>query len=317
MSTNISAYLKHNLPDLRAIPRDSWFDNSTIETFLDCQRLSWYNYFHGFESKSAAMSAGTVWHSAIAELHATRDLSKANLALAREYERHKLILQQGPTRLSFGNLNDAFQQYHSRFGLDTGIEHHVQEFKFAIWMYGENPCLEGKCSCDPKAIYRCFWFVGRFDGICTYNKSDLLVFETKTGGQLSPSTLTGFDVSRQVTGYCAATEKIMQKNNYPGPRVKGALFNIARLTSKVEFARHVTLRRPDQIREWELETIEIVAAIRKSWSRTDLKPIKNRRSCTRYGTCQFLDLCAAWEGKDVLNKPGLLSNYKVAGWTPY
>jgi hypothetical protein len=311
---DIKQFLQHPLPDLKAISRDLWFDNSLIETFLDCPRLSWYNYFHGFESKSPAMSAGTVWHAAIAELHATRDLSKANLALAREYEKHKTILQSGPSRLSFGNVNDAFQQYHSRFGLDAGIEHHVQEFKFAVW-YGS--CDEGNCLCDPNERYRCFWFVGRFDGICTYNKSDLLVFETKTGGQLSPSTITGFDVSRQATGYCAATEKITRKNGYTGGRVKGALFNVARLTSKVEFARHVAIRRPDQILEWEIETREIVADIRRSWGRADMKPIKNRRACTRYGTCQFLDLCASWEGKDKTHVPGIMSNYKVAGWTPY
>jgi len=312
----IDQYLQHTVPDLKTLPRDMWFDNSTIEAWLDCRRLAWYNYAMGFESKSAAMSAGTVWHAAIAELHKTRDVAKANIALAREYEAHKIILQSGPSRLSFGNLNDAFQQYHARFGTDVGIEHHVQEFKFAIWIQGEYNCPEGQCICRSYAEKRCFYFVGRFDGVCTYNKSDLLVFETKTSGQLSASTLEGFDVSRQATGYCAAVEKIMAKNGYTGTRVKGALFNIARLTSKVEFARHVTLRHPNQIAEWEKETIQIVSEIRKDWAGQE-KPVKNRRSCTRYGSCQFLDLCASWEGKPKTEKPGILSNYRVVGWTPY
>ena len=312
---DLAKYLQHSQPDLAKIPRDSWFDNSTIETHLDCNRLAWYNYFHHFESKSAAMSAGTVWHAGLEELHRTNDISKANLFMAREYEKHKEILQAGASRHAFGVINEALHEYDKRFSNIPGIDYHIQEFKFAVWMSQNSFCAESDCVCAPEDPGKCFWLVGRIDGIVAYN-NDLLLFETKTTSQLGGSYLTGLEMSRQATTYVYAISKILEKNSWPDKPVKGVLFNIAKLGAKLEFLRHTVLRHKKQLEEFESETFRVVSDIRTAWHSHE-KPVKNTRSCNRYGECQFTDLCRVWSGREKLDPPDLLRNFTKSNWRPF
>lgn len=318
--SHLAPFLQHHRPDLKTIHRQMWFDNSTIETHLDCNRLAWYNYNWGFESKSAAMAAGTVWHSGLEELHKTGNVLAANVTLAREYEKHKLILQAGANRHQFGTINDALHEYDRKYTGMTGIQYHEQEFKFGIWIQGSTlephhkNCPEGQCQM-PNQPDSCFWLVGRFDGIITYN-NDLLLLENKTTSQMGGTYLTGLDMSRQATTYVYAMKKILAANNYQGPPVKGVLFNVVKLGSEIGFLRHTVLRHEKQLQEFEVETIEAVAGIRASWNAT-IKPIKNTRSCNRYGECQFVDLCKAWSGRAKEDKPDMMNNFQVSGWRPY
>lgn len=304
--SNLTSYLKHDLPNLSTLPRDSWFDNSTIETFQDCPRLAWYSYAKGMEQKSAPMAAGTVWHAALAELHQTGNFQAANLVLARSYEAHKGILQTAANRLSFGNLNQALSDYDKKFGKDPSIVYHEQEFKFAISMGG------GVGSVFPMEA---FWFVGRFDGIVTF-MGDLLLLENKTTSQVNLGYLKGLEMSRQASGYVYAIKKILAANGYSGPPLKGVLFNVVKLGSSIEFSRFVAFRHEAQLQEWETETKELVQQIRASWFGAE-KPIKNTRQCNRYGQCQFIPLCQAWTHKGKENPPSLISNYQVSRWRPF
>lgn len=305
--SNLSSFLKHDLPDLSTLNRSDWFDNSTIETFQDCPRLAWYSYAKGMEQKSAPMAAGTVWHAALAELHQTGNFQAANLILARSYEAHKGILQTAANRLSFGNLNQALSDYQKKFGNDPSIVYHEQEFKFGILMKDESPNLGPN---QPP-----FWFVGRFDGLITFI-GDLLLLENKTAAQINAGYLKGLEMSRQASGYVYAVKKILEANGYKGPPLKGVLFNIVKLGSSIEFSRFVALRHEAQLQEWETETKELVQQIRASWFGAE-KPIKNTRQCNRYGQCQFIPLCQAWTHKDKENPPGLISNYQISKWRPF
>lgn len=302
MPNPISTFLKHDTPDLKNLSREQWFDNSTIEAFLDCNRLAWYNYFHHFESKSAAMSAGTVWHAGLANLHQTKNLSQANVVMARAYEQHKAILQMGASRHAFGVLNTALVEYDKRYTNMPGIEMHEQELHFAVWIEASEWTLG-------------FWLVGRLDGLLTYN-NDFLILENKTTSQIGGSYLAGLDMSRQASTYSYAVNKLLSQNSYPGPRVRGVLFNVVKLGTKIEFLRHTVLRHEKALLEFEQETIRIVAAIRQSWASPE-KPIKNTRSCNRYGECQFTDLCKAWTGQDKAKIPDLTRNFGISDWRPF
>lgn len=307
--SHLTPFLQHSRPDLTKISRQMWFDNSTIETAFDCNRLAWYNYHFGFESKSAAMSAGSVWHAGIAKYHETKDQSEANVVLAREYEKHKAILQMGANRYGFGIINEALNEYVTKYSTDQ-VTYHEQEFHFAIWM---GTCPEGTCiaSCNS-----CFWLVGRFDGIITY-MGEVLLLENKTTSQMGGSYLTGLNMSRQATTYIYGINRILKANGYGGPRIKGILYNVVKLgTSKIEFLRHTVLRHEKHEREFEIETIEAVKNVRASWNAT-IKPLKNTRHCNSYGECQFVDLCNAWMGKEKDNPPDLFRNFNISGWRPY
>lgn len=323
--SQLQQFLKHQTPDLSKIPRDSWFDNSTIETFQNCPRLAWYSYSMGMEQKSAPMAAGTVWHAALAKLHQTGNFQSANIELARSYEANKGILQLGANRLSFGNLNLALSEYEKTFGNDSSITYHEQEFKFAIW-FGD--CPEGDCAgtvqdCKipfgqcPKNHHiegepYCFWFVGRFDGIITF-MGDLLLLENKTASQFNN---VGLEMSRQASGYVYAIQKILAANGYTGPKLKGVLFNVVKLGTKIEFSRFTAIRHDKHLLEWEDEIKDLVFQIRQSW-RGQKKPIKNTQHCTRYGQCQFIPLCQSWVHSDRDKPPSQITNYQVSRWRPF
>jgi len=316
---DITKYLQHTKPDLKKLDRLAWFDNSTIESFQNCNREAWYNAFHGFGVKSAPMAAGSVWHSGLEVFNKTKDLSQANLALAREYEKHKGVLLNGPTRLAFGAINATLAQYASKYANDQ-VVHHAQEVSFAIWMQGEHEplgikCPPGNCQEHPEFYDACFWYVGRFDGIVTYLGS-LWLLEHKTTGQLGPSYQQGLQMSRQARAYMYGVKKILATNNYEGPPLKGVLFDVTKFAAQVEFNRFGVLIHDAYLREWEEETYDLVAQIRQSWTSTR-KPTKNTKSCTKYGQCPYIDLCQAWAGKDKTDKPGLVGNFKIEPWTPF
>lgn len=311
-------FLQHTKPDLSKLPRMMWFDNSTIENFLDCNRLGWFTSF--LEQKSPAMAAGTVWHAALEEFAKSGDAAKADLALARSFQEHKTILETAAARLSFPNIHKAFQLYSEKFAHDM-LTHHAQEITFAVWIPGGHqdltlqPCPEGNCWAgdNPDA---CFWFVGRFDGIVTY-MNDLLVFENKTASNLGTGTLEGFRVSRQATSYIFAMRQILAKNGFTAQKLRGVLFNITCIQqAKTEFSRYVVLVHQKRLEEWLRETKLIVPQIRRAFAGDEL-PIKNRKQCTRYGTCSFIKLCDAWEGGVKSQPPNMITNFKPKTWRPY
>lgn len=287
--------LEHQKPDLSKLTRLDYFSNNSIETYIDCNRKGWFQYYFNLDSgTTASMSAGTVIHAAIEHFHKTRDQNAAARVLARTYEAEGAAIKSGPTRLTLPNLTQVFDAYVARYAQDQ-IEHLAQEFDFYVWFPGT--CLStdaGKCDCDQQDPHRCFWFIGRCDGIVRFS-GDIYVHEIKTTGTINADYLKSLDLARQSCSYVFPIQYILTGNADPH-RVRGVLYDILGIAvTKREMTRFPVLKNEKDHNEWLGELREAVARFRMEKDSL-LLPMRNTKQCTRYGKCAFIPLCESMAG---------------------
>src|SRR6185436_14850995 len=305
----------HPIPDVEQLSRFDWFSNNTIETFIDCQRMAWWQYMKVLDSgESPSMSAGSVIHAAVETWHKTKDLQLATHHLESVNDKHRASLEVEANRLSEGNLKRIFTAYTARYANDM-VSYLEQEFNFAIWLGGDCDSSGPFCSCGPQDPQRCFYLIGRFDGIVIY-QNYLWPHEVKTTASVGDSYLEGLSLSRQPISYVYAVKQLVENMKVEGlklPPVKGCLYDVIGISpTKTEMTRFPVMVSDAVLAEWEAELRETVAEFRIKFGKTSGKlPTKNRRQCTRYGKCAFIPLCRASAGFRIEDPlPDLAQTYK-------
>lgn len=299
-------YFNHFRPDLSKLDPLDWFDNSILDSFLDCNRYAWYERIHSLDIGTPNMAAGTVLHAGMEIKAATGSQQKADLALAKAWQDHRSMLEGQESRFEFQNLHRVFQMYQEKYANDP-ILYSVQEWPFALKLEDANQ--------EP------FWLVGKSDGFGGY-LNDEWVVERKSAKSIRADYLTGLAISRQASTYTYAARRIIAENGGDPKRIRGALYDIIAFSdTKVDFLRNTVLRNDNELDEWLSETRDLVANLRKSFRGIDKMgklPNKNRNQCTIYGACPFLPICAAYENqRDKTIIPGVMKNFrKRTPWRP-
>jgi hypothetical protein len=203
------------------------------------------------------------------------------------------------------------------YGKDPDLVHLVSEIPFAVWISGTCGSQGPFCTCSSTSPFRCFWLVGRFDGVVQF-MGELYVLENKTTRSMSASYLRGLEISRQPSTYTFAVRQILKQNGFDALKLRGVLFNVVAFGEAItKFHRFPVLRSEKYLTEYEDETRRIVADIRGAFSNSTVKPLKRTTECTTYGVCPFISLCDAWQGNPREKVPQIISNYPLRTWRPF
>jgi hypothetical protein len=124
---------------------------------------------------------------------------------------------------------------------------------------------------------------GKLDRIVVFN-GDLFVMDRKTTSSLGFNFLNRFLIDNQMTLYTYAGKRI-----FMAP-IKGVIIDgIQPLITQTNFERHIVYRTDEQIQEWLIDLDYWLNQANWMASR-DYYPA-NETSCSKYGSCEFLDIC--------------------------
>lgn len=313
----LDAILGAPKPRTESLHKLDWFDNSSVDSWQKCNRLGFYGKVMMLGRSSAAMSAGKLIHVYIENFH----IHGPDVA-QREFAKSYQDQQQGSSdflgksaKYQFPNLARVVTDYAAQPKDDF---HYVAtEIPFAIWFGGDCGSAGPFCECAQDSPTRCFWFVGRMDGLVRDRRGEFFLLENKTSGSLTETTLRGYDISRQAQSYTFSIRKLLADSGIDPSGLRGVLFNVISFGSATtKFARHPVFVPEHTRKEWESELRRTVAAIRSAALERDLLPIRNTNQCTSYGICGFYDLCKSFAGRTLQQPPDILGAFPKSDWSP-
>lgn len=264
---------------------------SMLHTFLSCRRKFKYRTVDMLvpQGKSKAMSFGSTIHEGIAEWYKTHDLGKVCASMERKGTEYELELSnETDPKHSIERARNILLQYADHYK-ERDLHVKYVEMPFVVEVPGLN---------DTKP----FLFAGTIDGLAEMvgdEEPKLYLLESKTTTRLSSNYVMSFKPNNQITAYCWALSKYLEKPLY------GAVINIIHiLTKETNFLRHVTTREPWELIAWEHELQTIVEDVRRareyeSW-------YQNTSQCNIYGSCPYQTLCNT--------PPALMDNFMSTGY---
>ncbi len=301
-----------------------WYDNHTIQGWIDCRRLYYYHNVHeGGLAKGVGNGArfGSAIHMGLAAYYTNYQLpyddkvAYACWAYDREYKKR------------FGSANPEVDDKHF---IENGLSilgDYFDTFKTEDHLFrpvdAELACLYRMEQREGEPPFAPFWYVMRVDGLYEqYGSGDWFVLETKTTASGCDRELVRLAFDRQPIGYCTILSEFAE-----GHKIQGFLGNVILVTKiKKEAKRQFFAVTPPRMREWRLETIRHIEDIRSAKAALNMPLIgdeqvrmsyfaRNTGHCTKYGMCAYYDLCNG--GHWTLERTNLTGRFGLNVWHPF
>lgn len=292
-----------------------WYDNHKLSTILACQRKAFLSMLYKNQGLAIEVGTGaffgTCTHAALAKYYFLQDKlnetgrrMEALKTFAREYENLFLDLlpEKVPKKHSLENGLDIIDAYCDRW-LPQDHKYRTVEVELA----GILPIKPSPG--DPPDFVEEFYFIFRADRVVErIETGDWWIVEIKTASNVK-SELAHLLLARQPRGYVYALHQ------WEPAKIKGFIPDIIGIyVEKKEFEREYVYCPAPILQSWRIQTINIVQRWRSILNKQKLVPsldnfVQDDGECTRYGLCQFYDIC-----RYGLHKADQM---KLNTWTPF
>lgn len=281
-------------------------DNTSISMYKDCPRKYYYAIVEGWRPlhASSALDFGTAFHTGVETLHRAKVSGQDHEAAIRSALRAVLPLCKAldfsdPARNPFTLLRAIvwYADHYRDDPLQTVVladGRPALELSFRFELPIQTPGDESYLYC------------GHIDRIAKLGNSTYCVDYKTTTSALNDKYFARYSPNAQISGYSYASHILFMQ--------PASGFIIDSIQLGVNYSRpqrYIAPRTNEQLEEWLENTIHWVkrmedSAVNNSWP-------MNEESCTKYGSCQFREVC---------NKtPGVRDNFLASGfkrdrWNP-
>lgn len=278
-------------------------DNTSLEVFNACPRSAEYRLVHGrVPASTAALIYGGWIHEGLEEWYRTKDetlmLEKAMEAIGTDGEHFPLNEWRTPDRCM-----DTLQRYVRHYDSEPFklLEHNGKpavEIPFSLPLgviplqCEVDPAIVDGADTEASPIYvndvHVYW-TGKIDLMIHLDERNWIL-DHKTSSMVGPTFWDQFSLSNQTIGYCWAGEQIY------GSKFAGLVVNAivgrkqTRTGIPTAFERQRFYYRPDQVAEWEANTMTLVSDFLANLHRNDF-PMTTSWCVGKYGKCKYHGVC--------------------------
>jgi CRISPR/Cas system-associated exonuclease Cas4 (RecB family) len=281
-------------------------DNSSISMYKDCPRKYYYGIVEGWRPKheSAVLAFGTLFHAGVEELARARVHGADHEAALRSALRAVL-----PKAATLGFSDPARNPFTLLRAITWYADHYRNDPLETVRLADGRPALELSFRFElplETASGETFIYCGHIDRIATLNGAPYCIDYKTTTAALSDNYFARYSPNAQISGYMYAAKVLFTQPT------QGFIIDAVQLgVSYSRPQRFVAPRSAEQLDEWLENTIEWIKRMEQS-ADSGSWPM-NEESCTKYGSCQFREIC---------NKtPGVRDNFLHTGfrrdrWNP-
>lgn len=266
---------------------ETWdiIDASKLQAYMTCPRMYFYNYILGWQSDlpNIHLIFGEAWHKAMEHLlvegynsKSVGDAFEKFLAFYNENSTPEMQDKAKNPENAFRTLVDYVSLYkHDNFDV------------IATEIAGTVPV-------SPKTVMHF-----RIDAIIK-GEEGYYILEHKTGSRGGKMWIDQWLMSMQLSLYIHCLYCKYKPEEVYGAKVNGAIFKM----KDTEFIRVPIRKNTDSMERWLATTITWLSLLendtdemtKKDWEKERiLLPFRmNTQSCTKYGTCKYLDFCNSW-----------------------
>lgn len=327
-----------NLPPLPLTDGCLFLDNSALELLQTCPRAFQHNRLDSriITGERHALNFGTAMHKALEWRYKNcknnspteSDTNVMVSIMEQMFLDHPMPDEDDHRNLNFGI--ELLQRYNTKYYLEPfnilvdKEDKPMVELAFALPLFVFTNALPGYGPAPTIPVY----FTGRIDLPVSWD-SQLFITDHKTDSMFfgPASFINEQKASNQYRGYCWAFEQLT------GKTVDGFVVNGIRTKSPPKtkpkyctidqwwdesFVRDITYLSlyPNWQTRWRNDAITLIEQMFWLYSRGELNMLgKFTRACSRYGGCQYRDVCLApteEKGSEILHS----SVYKENLWTP-
>lgn len=336
-----------NLPPLPLIDGCLFLDNSALELLQTCPRAFQHNRLDSriITGERHALNFGTAMHKALEWRYKNckntpptdQDTNSMVSIMETMFAEHPMPDEDDHRNLNFGI--ELLQKYNTKYHqepfniLVDKDDKPMVELAFALPLFVHKcPKDEGIFHVQPNGFSIQneipIYFTGRIDLPISYD-GQLMIMDHKTDSMFfGPTTfLNEQKASNQYRGYCWAFERLTGKTidgyvvngirTKSPPKTKPRNMSIDQWWDE-SFVRDIThlALYPGWQDKWRNDAITLIEQMFWLYSRGELNMLgKFTRACSRYGGCQYRDVCLApteEKGSEILHS----SIYKLNEWTP-
>lgn len=324
MSSIITTTTTNPLPPLPLTSEGHFeIDNSFLEHFTTCPRHAEYaNIRKRISAKEKpALTFGSAFHKAMEYRYSVLknqpptpadEQDIYDKAIVPYFEQHK---QPEDDHRTVSFLQEIVQEYNKRFNHEN----------FSLMTDSQGNVLTEQTFSVKLLDYTLrngtvipVYYVGRIDLIVIID-GQIFVLDFKTASSLGVTKENELKVSPQFEGYAWGLGKTINKD------VSGFIVRCARTKAKPGttrggwdkwwdecFMSHKEYFRPDQLKEWELNTIANVREFFYHYENGYLP--QKKKACTLYGMCPYYDICylPTSQRMQMLNSDQFVDN----NWSP-
>lgn len=288
-------------------------DNTSLETFTTCPRAAEYRLLEGrVRSSASPLTFGSAVHEGLevwyksqsSDLSDTERLSMALSAAVKVFSNIQLSLSEWRTP---DRACDTIQRYIKRyptepFQLHSFYGEPAVEIPFSLPLCvldynADVPSgamswddLTGPGSGNFVSKIHVYW-TGKIDLAIVENGRNFIL-DHKTTSMVGPTFWDQFHLSNQTIGYCWAAEQIFEGMKFSGLIVNAIIGRpITKTGVHTDFERNKFYYSADQLKEWELNTKELVADFLANLHRGHF-PMHTTWCIGKYGKCRYHDVCS-------------------------
>lgn len=332
-----------NLPPLPLIDGALFLDNSALELLQTCPRAYQHNRLDSriITGERHALNFGTAMHKALEWRYKNcknnspteSDTNTMVSIMETMFAEHPMPDEDDHRNLNFGI--ELLQRYNTKYHLEPfnilvdKEDKPMVELAFALPLFeakvDEYLYPDGRIQKDFKIPV---YFTGRIDLPISWD-GQLFIMDHKTDSMFfGPSSFINEQkASNQYRGYCWAFEQLTGKTidgfvvngirTKNPPKTKPKYCTIDQWWDE-SFVRDITYLSlyPNWQTQWHNDAITLIEQMFWLYSRGELNMLgKFTRACSRYGGCQYRDVCLApteEKGSEILHS----SIYKDNLWSP-
>lgn len=198
-----------------------------------------------------------------------------------------------------GYTDDPLDTRRTYVNLETSLLYYLQRWdpaRYPVWVADKD---------DPTALVGVeipfamhvsitgmapFLYTGRIDGLHLNSKGDIIVGENKTASRLDDAWRLSFEMSHQVTGYCAVGS-VLTNTEVSHAHITGLSIPLPRIMSNGHTVEQVR-RYPYHIGRW-IEWMRHTIELYRAYEGDILTAPKYTHSCNRYfRPCMFIPFCS-------------------------
>lgn len=289
-------------------------DSTSLGEFKTCPRKYYYSIIMGLQPKETSihLAFGLLMHGGVERYNHAR-------ASGQDHEESILV--------AIGwVLGETWNKVLGRPGLQgDSYKNRLTLVRTLVWyfdQYGENDALETVILANSKPAVELSFsfdsgyrsqltgetvlFCGHLDRLVKFNGEYFISDLKTTKSELSPYFWQQFNPNNQFGMYTLAGNVVWSTP------VKGLIVDGAQvLVNSSRFARHPVPMGPERLTEWHRDAMWHVRLM-EGCAQVSYWPM-NDKSCSNYGGCPFLDICAR---APATREPWLEANYKRRVWDP-
>lgn len=258
-------------------------DSSMLKDFVDCPRKFYYRHVLGLRKKHLAaddiahLDWGTLWHLLMEVYNTTGDPVQALRALDNRRWPSSLVAEIDKHGRSKTRMIQFFLEYVERFSDHDEMRYETVRNEQFFDVFNEELGIR---------------WSGRIDKIVRRKGrrgSSYLVWDYKTTSRMGPNFFAQYEYSFQLPGYVWAVNQLLTE-----PVYEIEIDVLYTLKASHDFFRRPIRYSQPQLDEWVRNTKQILERmyyLRDHHLHNPDAWTLHWNECTRYGLCQFSDVC--------------------------